>query len=382
MEVINFLANNNVSNFEEVKMILESEGCVVKDDGNLYLVYHRRDSENPNVLTGFQRSCNGAIFEKETNRIVCNSYDKFLKLDTELNPHFKSDFGNLVLENSVEGTLIRVFYYGGEFRVATKKCIDANKSRWGSRRSFGELFKEAVQNTHFRNFQFENNKVYFFNLRHPDNGVVFKNNKIGLDLLEVFRIEDNRIYLDSSEFKCDYKVNNIDTYVEMMEYMNSRTIENMRFQGLIVYHKNAPYIKQRIQFPLYTKSRQVFGNESSLFVKFLGMRENKEKMAEYIKYFPGSKVELINYETEFLAFIDNIHKLYLDVKVFKKEVSIKRNFRRIIYNIHGLYLKDKNPVSISMIVNHVMKLDYKLVEFLYNDYKNNGMREQKDVDEF
>jgi hypothetical protein len=376
MEVINFLSSNNLTNFEDVKMALEGEGCVVKEEGNLYSVYYRRNPENPNVLTGFQRSCNGVIFEKESNKIVCISYDKFLKLNTDLNEHFKGDFENLVLENSVEGTLIRVFYYEGKFRVATKKCIDANKSQWGSNKSFGAMFKEAVQGTEFKNFQFENNKVYFFNLLHPENSVVFPRGKVCLDLLDVFRIEDNKVYLEDSEFKTNYRHTGISSYNELMEYMNSQTIDSMGHQGMVVYHKNAPYIKQRIQFPLYTKSREVFGNEPSLFLKFLGMRDNKEKMVEYIKYFPSSKNIFLEYENELIKFVENIHRLYLDVKVFKKTITIQKNFRKLIYNLHGIYLRDRDPISYGIIMDHLMGLNHKLVEFLYNNYKNNGMKEQ------
>jgi len=376
MEVINFLSSNNLTNFEGVKMALEGEGCVVKDEGNLYSVYYRRNSENPNVLTGFQRSCNGVIFEKESNKIVCISYDKFLKLNTDLNEHFKGDFENLVLENSVEGTLIRVFYYEGKFRVATKKCIDAYKSQWGTKKSFGELFNEAVQSTEFKNFQFKNNNVYFFNLLHPENSVVFPRGKVRLDLLEVFRIEDNKVYLEHSEFKANYRHTGISSYNELIEYMNSQTVENMGHQGLVVYNKNASYIKQRIQFPLYTKSREVFGNEPSLFLKFLGMRDNKEKMVEYIKYFPSSKNIFLEYENELIKFVENIHRLYLGVKVFKKTITIQKNFRKLIYDIHGIYLREHTPISYSIIMDHLMGLNHKLVEFLYNNYKNNGMKEQ------
>ena len=134
-----------------------------------------------------------------------------------------------------------------------------------------------------------------------------------------------------------------------MEYMNSQTIDSMGHQGMVVYHKNAPYIKQRIQFPLYTKSREVFGNEPSLFLKFLGMRDNKEKMVEYIKYFPSSKNIFLEYENELIKFVENIHRLYLDVKVFKKTITIQKNFRKLIYNLHGIYLRDRDPISYGII---------------------------------
>ena len=64
--------------------------------------------------------------------------------DNDLNENFKANYNDLVFENCIEGTLLRVYYYNGSFRVATKKCIDANKSKWGSEKSFAELLNEIA----------------------------------------------------------------------------------------------------------------------------------------------------------------------------------------------------------------------------------------------
>ena len=62
MEIINFLNYNNVSTFEDVKMLLNQNNVIVKEDGNLYLVYYKRDENSLNTLNPFQRSCNGGNF--------------------------------------------------------------------------------------------------------------------------------------------------------------------------------------------------------------------------------------------------------------------------------------------------------------------------------
>ena len=84
----------------------------------------------------------------------------------------------------------------------------------------------------------------------------------------------------------------------------------------------------------------------------------------------------MEYENELIKFVENIHRLYLDVKVFKKTITIQKNFRKLIYNLHGIYLRDRDPISYGIIMDYLMGLNHKLVEFLYNNYKNNGMKEQ------
>jgi len=380
MEVINFLNYNNVSAFEDVKMLLNQNNIIVKEDGNLYLVYYKRDENSLNTLNPFQRSCNGAIFEKDTNRLVCNCYGKFLKMDNDLNENFKANYNDLVFENCIEGTLLRVYYYNGSFRVATKKCIDANKSKWGSEKSFAELFKEGINATHFKNYQFEADKVYFFILKHPENNMVFYNTNISLDLIDIFKISENHEYKEKEGVDVyGNKLIQLETYNELKEYMNNMSINHMKHQGLVVYNRHDPGIKQRLIFSLYKKAHSLINNEPSIYERFLKMRTNKELLKEYFTYFPQHEKDFHKMEDEFCRFVDDVHRLYLDTRVFKKEIVIQKNFRKLIYDLHGLYLKDRNPLMRQQVMEHMMTLNSRLFKFLYNNYKEHGLVEEDDL---
>ena len=380
MEVINFLNYNNVSAFEDVKMLLNQNDIIVKEDGNLYLVYYKRNENSLNTLNPFQRSCNGAIFEKDTNRLVCNCYSKFLKMDNDLNENFKENFNDLVFQNCIEGTLLRVYYYNGSFRVATKKCIDANKSKWGSEKSFGELFKEGINATHFKNYQFEADKVYFFILKHPENNMVFYNTNISLDLIDIFKISENHEYKEKEGVDVyGNKLIQLETYNELKEYMNNMSINHMKHQGLVVYNMHDPGIKQRLIFSLYKKAHLLINNEPSIYERFLKMRTNKELLKEYFTYFPHHEKDFHKMESDFCQFVDDVHRLYLDTRVFKKDVVIQKNFRKLIYDLHGLYLKDRNPLMRQQVMEHMMSLNSRLFKFLYNNYKEHGLAEEDDL---
>lgn len=374
MEYLNFLNSNNVSNFEDVKELLNTYNIRVKEDGNLYLVYSKRENNDDN-LNKLQFECNGMILEKNTNNIVCNSYNKFCKYKNDLLDQYKINFSNLYIEPCYEGTLLRVYYYNNSFRVATKKCINAKDSKWKSEKNYYELFREAVQNTEYNGFQFEKNKVYFFLLKHPENTRVFNYNSPDLLLLDIFRVEGNNVSnvterVNREEFS---------SYQELVNYINNQTLESMVTQGVIIFNSNQKIIKQRINFPLYNKISGLYGNESSRYIRFLELREDVNKLKEYVQYFPEHKKLFIDYENAFIKFASEIHDLYMDVKVSKKEVVIQKNFRKLIYNIHGIYLKDRVPMSVTTIIKHLMTLNKKLVKFLYENYKSDGLRQEDDV---
>ena len=68
---------------------------------------------------------------------------KVKMLDDELTNGL-SDFENTKFYNSYEGCLIRVFNHDDKWYISTHKKLDANHSRWASRKSYGELFHESV----------------------------------------------------------------------------------------------------------------------------------------------------------------------------------------------------------------------------------------------
>ena len=78
--------------------------------------------------------------------------------------------------------MINVFYYKDEWRVATKGCIDAKRSRWGTSKSFYTMFNEAC------NFDLQAlNKTYCYTfvLAHKDNRIVTKYSEPSLYLVHV-----------------------------------------------------------------------------------------------------------------------------------------------------------------------------------------------------
>jgi hypothetical protein len=67
-----------------------------------------------------------------------------------------------------DGTLIRAFYYGGKWHLATRKKINAFNSHWTQAQSFGELFEEIAKvQVEYLAYSLKENFAYSFLLLSP-----------------------------------------------------------------------------------------------------------------------------------------------------------------------------------------------------------------------
>src|SRR5438128_2639857 len=145
--------NTIVSHFsQEPYNLLFKDQVIVTDTneklGELYII--NIDKDKPaSVNNSLVRQCHGLILEKGTNNIVCYALEKFDELppiqDSENN--ISENWQNVTVEEMVDGTVIKLYYYCGMWRVATTRCINAFEAYWINKRSFGELFMEACKDT-------------------------------------------------------------------------------------------------------------------------------------------------------------------------------------------------------------------------------------------
>ena len=115
--------------------------------------------------------------------------------------------------------------------------------------------------------------------------------------------------------------------------------------------------------------REVYGNSNSRFYRFLEIRNDIDLLTKYLGYFPHHNELFRNFEYSFIHFSKWIHSLYLNNKVFKINHDIDIHFKKLIYNLHGIYLSNREPLTITAVVQHLVTLHPKLQNFLFNRYK-------------
>ena len=344
MEIHKFLNLNNVKLFSDVKKLLIENNFTVKEDKNnpdLYLIYFKRKDIKFDDLTLLQKECNGIILEKDTNQIICHSFNKFYKNNETIHKDFNPN--ECKIYYSDEATLIRLFYYDSEWKIATKKCIDANKSKWQSDRSFCSLFYEVID---FFGYKFINdgsldkNRNYFFLLSHIENSVVFNNLSNKIEHLATFdrvdNIEVDDFNLNSIDKKEKLKINiTFDNLLESIKF-NEEDYNDIKYEGFIIEQGN---LRQKIFYENYIYLRNLYGNSNSRFFRFLELRKDIIQLTNYVKFFPRHKEIFEKYEKNIITNLCKyIHELYLSNKVYKTNFALPMHFKRFIYDIHGKYL--------------------------------------------
>jgi hypothetical protein len=160
------------SSFEEIKLKVSQPpyNLVVVDEGPLYLLKY-----NPTKSDfSFQvvREARGVILEKDTNLVVCRPFDKFFNVGEPYAAQI--DWGTARIQQKVDGSLIKMFWYDREWRVATNGTINAFtaplQDNMSPYKTFGDLFHAAV--SRFYHGYLDKNFTYMFELVSPYNRVV------------------------------------------------------------------------------------------------------------------------------------------------------------------------------------------------------------------
>ncbi len=116
MEFIQWIQSKNFENFESFKSVVEAEPYHMKiktDDAypTLYLIC---GTESTPYTENWMKECNGLILERDTNRIVCYTFDKMDDFGEDV-VDSRIDPATAHFEISVEGALMRLFYYQGQW---------------------------------------------------------------------------------------------------------------------------------------------------------------------------------------------------------------------------------------------------------------------------
>ncbi|MFA5031319.1 MAG: RNA ligase [Patescibacteria group bacterium] len=109
--------------FEQIKTDLSQDPLNIKtqEKENLYLLkYSQIDSDFSYRIV---RQCRGIILEKGTNKIVAYPFDKFFNIQE--GHADKVDFGTASIQEKVDGSIIKVYYYDNKWNIATNGTIDA-----------------------------------------------------------------------------------------------------------------------------------------------------------------------------------------------------------------------------------------------------------------
>jgi len=359
MELQNLFSQNNISSYEDVKSLLTSEPykLIVKDDSDhpsLYMITYGKESRS--FDNDVVRQCRGLILEKETNNILCYSFNRGTDIHAMSNDDsWQADFPweDVQIEEAVDGTQIRLYYYDGEWRVATTRCIDAKKAYWYSSRSFYDLFMEAVRNSEgFSLDDLDQSCCYAFVLKHPENRIVVRYEKAELCHVMTRSLSKDDGYpeldieLDGVSRPTVYKRAGDVTDSHFSDYgaLRRHAVEEVRLcaEGFVL--KSASGFRGKLRYCSYDSLKEIRGNTWNMFYRYLELRKDEGALKRFYSFYPEYRETFSFYEHQIQKFVRYVHRQYVFHRVKKVEGYIIPDHLKVtLYKLHGTFLEERTP---------------------------------------
>lgn len=316
------------------------------------------------------RRCRGIVFHGNT--IVLNAFPYTVEYEhtntKQIKENIQAVFNDCHFYDSHEGALIRMFYFSGRWFTTTHRKLNAFRSKWSSKESFGTSFKRSLE------FEVENNKILRDSIPESGDGLL-ERFQTTLDqtkqyMFLVLHNEENRIV-------CSAPVNptlfHVGTFVNGDLVMNEdiniphprkHTFTNMdalidhvsktdinSLQGIILF---APDNKQyKILHKDYFDLFQARGNEPSIKYRYLQVRMNIQMVNMLYHLYPDMSDSFDEYENIIYSIAKSIYHSYVQRFIKKKWVTVAGEEFNVIRECHAWHEEDRktNRISINRVID-------------------------------
>lgn len=369
MTIINICAIKNLvkeKSFEEVKQISEISKLRVREQSNgnddLKSLYLLVGEENANNELSVQS--NGIILEKNTNKVVCMSQNKFKVIHSRLDASIKPS--NASFEYCEDGTVVRLYSYKNIWYTATTKCIDATHSYWSSERTFDEMFWEVFgkENADTLNRSY----TYVFVLIHAENRIV-------VDIKENCLVYINRIHNDSMQ------EDNINIFNEHKDVKCTESVVvegNKTFQDYYKSSKRGLIIKMynessdtfdiyQYDFLEYSRVKEIRGNTPLIRMRYIELLQDEKSLKILEENYKDHMLLFAMIKHQMCNLYKEIHQLYFQSHIKHTfNVTKTHKYYRTLRQLHGIYKTTGNPITLSEVKSKVDSLDKNVIRKFLN----------------
>ncbi len=332
-----------------VKKLLKDEYIVKKSDGLVMYGYKSRDETNAETDI-----LNNVICDENKNIV---HYSGPYVNEKKINNDEAQNISKILL--FPEGTLMRVFYHNDKWNVATNRCLNASESYFTSSSSFLDIFNGMIDTDSFyRNL--DKSKCYCYILKHFDARIVLPvdNNEV------IFFSETNLETLETtfnSDFLTDNLITDIEKFVEEQYVVTVEYKSGERYKIL-----SDEYLKIR-------DLKKINMNNPVLRIIELLTKEDEQTISEYFKYFPEHLDTKDFVEKALISFIKNVHRDYINLKIYKQQLYFHKYYYNIIYRIHSIFINSvpRTPIKQEDVKEVVYKTDSNTLRYcMFSIFKN------------
>lgn len=333
--------------------------------------YNRCDNNE----SDFIKQCRGLVFHGDSLVLKAFSYaDEYSHTDVNIVKNLLTDFPKWSFYSSYEGALLRLFYFSGKWFLSTHRKLNAFRSKWASRESFGTLFKRALEQELAINQKFaerlgegenileryqntlDKTKQYMFLLRNSyENRIVCDPAKeTDTQILHVGTFVNGELSTDEDigiSYPRKYTFANVD---DLLNYIGN-DIDPKSLQGIICFGPNNKQFK--ILNGDYMEMFRTRGNEPSLKYRYLQVRMNKKMTEMLYRLYPEMKSAFDDYENTIYDIARNIYRAYVQRFIKKRYVTVPKDEYQVINECHAWHLSDRenNRVTLDRVIQFLNK---------------------------
>lgn len=347
-----------------------------EESGLELFCYNRCSNEDDDFL----KQCRGLVFHGEKLVLKALSYaSEYSHLDKELETAL-TDFKSWSFYPSYEGALLRLFYFSGKWFLSTHRKLDAFRSKWSSKESFGTLFLRALDDEVAKNSSLKNflgtGEAGETNLERLQN-VLDKNNQY---MFLLRNTADNRIVCSVPSEKSEPLLFHVGTYVNNSPNLNTEDnihiprpkklrflnvdelrafvdteVDYTKLQGVIGFGPNSAQVK--VLHATYQEMFRARGNEPSVKFRYLQVRMNKKMTELLYKLYPDSVSVFDDYENIIYDVAESIYKAYIQRFIKKCYVTVPREEFIVMRDCHAWHLqnREENRICLEKVITTLNK---------------------------
>jgi hypothetical protein len=349
----------------DLQQLIES-GAYINEFKKLKIIYRKYPELNLMIIkrkygspysenTLWLNYCRGLVIDYVNHKIVfyppikskeIRSFKDFVDIPTS------SNYTELI-----DGTMINLFNYQGNWLQSSRSNIGC-KNKWLSDINFSQMFSECSSKLDYNNFNKE--YTYSFVMRHTKNRIITPIKENQLYLVEV-RNKDNKVVLPIPE--CE---NN--SYLVCKDIIR----ENLRENIFDHIYKGFTVTSNGIRYKWLTTEckfiEMIKPNTNNPLLNYLTLR-NSGHLTNYLKLFPEERFKFNVYRNKVHELTRGLYQFYKNVFVYKQieKTDIPFALNPLIYDIHGIYLKEKQGISWERIKQYIHELEPKKICFAINN---------------
>lgn len=354
LKIINFIKEN--SDWEKLLSSKPYSLSIKKKDNRILFKYSQIDSDPSLEIV---QEARGLIIEDKTWKVIAYPFKRFFNYG-EPNAA-KIDWNSAKVQTKEDGSLIKVYFYNGEWKVGTSGTIDAEDAELGDSTNFKQLFDEAAMNSGFDYDKLDPHFTYIFELLSPKNQIVCPQTRTKIVHLGT---RDNRT--------CEEIEVNIG--VEKPKEWNLSSLESCiakasQFdytqEGFVV--KDKYYNRIKVKSEDYVRVHRLANNNNITLERGIDLVRNNETF-EFLTYFPQYKDYLDDIYNKLNVLFCEIDECVENAKFYKTitkskcefatyvKNNVNNKYQYIYYKVYDGVINDTKEYFNSLTNKQIMKL--------------------------